>query len=86
MITEGYVRTIFKGLENGDGASFFEHVADDVDWTVMGADGADCARPPARRDLAGGAQFHRASRYLRLCVRRLKLRPASKGRGLEFGL
>ena len=37
MITEGYVRTIFKGLENGDGASFFEHVADDVDCTVMGA-------------------------------------------------
>jgi uncharacterized protein len=36
MITEDYVRSIFKGLENGDGASFFEHVADDVDWTVMG--------------------------------------------------
>ena len=35
MITEDYVRSIFKGLENGDGASFFEHVADDVDWTVM---------------------------------------------------
>jgi ketosteroid isomerase-like protein len=32
MITEDYVRSIFKGLENGDGASFFEHVADDVDW------------------------------------------------------
>ena len=30
------VREIFKGLENGDGASFFKHVADDVDWTVMG--------------------------------------------------
>jgi len=36
MITEDYVRTIFKGLENGDGASFFKHVADNVDWTVMG--------------------------------------------------
>ena len=35
MITEGYVRSIFKGLENGDGASFFEHV-DDVDCTMMG--------------------------------------------------
>jgi uncharacterized protein len=23
-------------LENGGGAPFFEHVADDVDWTVMG--------------------------------------------------
>ena len=30
------VREIFKGLETGDGAAFFEHVADDVDWTVMG--------------------------------------------------
>lgn len=30
------VRNIFKGLENGDGAAFFAHVADDVDWTVMG--------------------------------------------------
>jgi len=37
MITEDYVRSIFKGLENGDGASFFEHVADNVDWTVMGS-------------------------------------------------
>jgi uncharacterized protein len=30
------VSNIFKGLENGDGAAFFEHVADAVDWTVMG--------------------------------------------------
>ena len=30
------VREIFKGLENGDGAAFFEQVADDVDWIVMG--------------------------------------------------
>jgi uncharacterized protein len=30
------VRNIFKGLEKGDGAAFFEHVAEDVDWTVMG--------------------------------------------------
>jgi ketosteroid isomerase-like protein len=34
-ITLEYVREIFRGLENGDGASFFKHVADDVDWTVM---------------------------------------------------
>ena len=32
MITEDYVRKIFKGLEQGDGASFFEHVDDKVDW------------------------------------------------------
>ena len=27
---------IFKGLEEGDGASFFEHVDDKVDWIVEG--------------------------------------------------
>src|ERR1700740_2110633 len=36
MITEDNVRRIFKGLEEGDGASFFEHVADKVDWIVEG--------------------------------------------------
>jgi ketosteroid isomerase-like protein len=35
-VTSDRVREIFKGLETGDGAAFFEHVADDVDWTVMG--------------------------------------------------
>src|ERR1700683_5569017 len=35
-ITSERVRDIFRGLENGDGAAFFEQVADDVDWTVMG--------------------------------------------------
>jgi hypothetical protein len=34
--TPDFVRNVFKGLENGDGAAFFEHVADDVDWIVMG--------------------------------------------------
>jgi uncharacterized protein len=36
-VDPGFVRQIFTGLENGDGAGFFAHVADDVDWTVMGA-------------------------------------------------
>jgi uncharacterized protein len=36
MITEDYVRKIFSGLEQGDGASFFEHVDDKVDWIVEG--------------------------------------------------
>jgi ketosteroid isomerase-like protein len=31
-----FVRKIFSGLEHGDGAAFFEHVADEVDWIVMG--------------------------------------------------
>src|SRR5262245_44274220 len=36
MTTEDYVRKIFKGLEQGNGASFFEHVDDKVDWIVEG--------------------------------------------------
>ena len=35
-ITSDWLREIFKGLATGDGAAFFERVADDVDWTVMG--------------------------------------------------
>jgi uncharacterized protein len=35
-ITPDSVRNIFKGLESGDGAAFFEHVADNVDWIVEG--------------------------------------------------
>src|ERR1700726_3799630 len=36
MITEAYVRELFKDLEQGDGASFFEHVDEKVDWIVEG--------------------------------------------------
>ena len=35
-MTPERIRRIFKALETGDGAAFFAHVADDVDWTVMG--------------------------------------------------
>jgi uncharacterized protein len=35
-MTPDHIRQIFKGLETGDGAAFLDHVADDVDWTVMG--------------------------------------------------
>src|SRR5271155_1915021 len=35
-ITSDRVRESFRGLEKGDGAAFFQQVADDVDWTVMG--------------------------------------------------
>lgn len=31
-----HVAALFSHLEQGDGAGFFAHVADDVDWTVMG--------------------------------------------------
>ncbi|MEM1130566.1 MAG: nuclear transport factor 2 family protein [Pseudomonadota bacterium] len=30
------IREIFGHLASGDGAGFFAHVAEDVDWTVMG--------------------------------------------------
>ena len=35
-ISAELVRNIFEGLERGDGAAFFQHVAEDVDWIVMG--------------------------------------------------
>jgi ketosteroid isomerase-like protein len=35
-VSEGEVRALFAHLEHGDGAAFFAHVADDVDWTVQG--------------------------------------------------
>jgi len=35
-LSTAYVREIFKNLESGDGKEFFDHVADDVDWTVEG--------------------------------------------------
>ena len=31
-----YVRSLFANLEHGKSDAFFEHVADDVNWTVMG--------------------------------------------------
>ena len=35
-IDEQYVRKIFKALESGSGADFFEHVDNKVDWIVEG--------------------------------------------------
>ena len=35
-ITAEYVNEIFKGLQEGDGAAFFNHVDDQVDWIVEG--------------------------------------------------
>jgi ketosteroid isomerase-like protein len=35
-ITNEAVRRIFAHLESGAGEQFFQHVADDVDWTVEG--------------------------------------------------
>jgi ketosteroid isomerase-like protein len=35
-IQASYVKSLFANLENGKSSAFFEHVADDVNWTVMG--------------------------------------------------
>jgi uncharacterized protein len=35
-INEAYVRDLFRHLEHGDGAAFFDRVDDKVDWTVEG--------------------------------------------------
>ena len=64
-----FVRKIFAGLEHGDGAAFFSHVADDVDWTVMGthplaghykskADFTAATFAKLGKVLPGGAQLH----------------------------
>ena len=68
-ITSDRVRNIFRGLENGDGAAFFEQVADDVDWTVMGTHPLAGHYPSKQAFIAGtfaklgqvlpqGAQLH----------------------------
>ena len=36
LLTEEAVRGLFHHLETDDADLFFEHVADDVSWTVMG--------------------------------------------------
>lgn len=35
-VAEDEVRKLFSKLESGDGKGFFNHVADNVDWTVQG--------------------------------------------------
>ncbi len=35
-LTIAEVRAVFAEFETGDGLGFFKHVADDVDWTVLG--------------------------------------------------
>jgi ketosteroid isomerase-like protein len=64
-----FVRRIFAGLEHGDGAAFFDHVAGDVDWTVMGthplaghykskAEFTAATFAKLGKVLPGGAQLH----------------------------
>src|SRR5215212_4057770 len=35
-VQASYVKSLFDNLEDGESSAFFEHVADDVNWTVMG--------------------------------------------------
>jgi uncharacterized protein len=35
-VQASYVKSLFTNLEDGESSAFFEHVADDVNWTVMG--------------------------------------------------
>src|ERR671921_2809354 len=35
-VQASYVKSLFANLENGKSGAFFEHVPDDVKWTVMG--------------------------------------------------
>ncbi len=35
-VQASYVRSLFANLENGRQDAFFDHVAEDVSWTVMG--------------------------------------------------
>jgi uncharacterized protein len=35
-VQASYVKSLFANLEYGKSGAFFEHVADDVSWTVMG--------------------------------------------------
>jgi ketosteroid isomerase-like protein len=35
-VQASYVKSLFANLENGRNEVFFEHVADDVNWTVVG--------------------------------------------------
>jgi ketosteroid isomerase-like protein len=35
-VRASYVRSLFANLEHGKSDAFFEYVADDVNWTVMG--------------------------------------------------
>jgi ketosteroid isomerase-like protein len=68
-VESDFVRRIFAGLEHGDGGAFFSHVADDVDWTVMGthplaghykskADFTAATFAKLGKVLPGGAQLH----------------------------
>jgi uncharacterized protein len=63
------IQEIFRHLESGDGKGFFEHVADNVDWTVEGthplaghyhskADFLAHTFEKLARVLPGGAQLH----------------------------
>jgi ketosteroid isomerase-like protein len=57
-ITENHVRSLFESLEHGDSEKFFQHVAANVQWTVMGT-----------HPLAG--TYHDRDTFVRKTFRRL---------------
>jgi ketosteroid isomerase-like protein len=62
-VTEVEVRAVFKKLESGNGDAFFEHVAEDVDWTVEGTHPV-AGRFRSKQELRANA-FDKVSRMMR---------------------
>ena len=62
-ITPDRVREIFRGLETGDAAAFFEHVADDVEHPPLGERSFQTARSVARSTIAGSEVNHEHCNY-----------------------
>jgi|SRR5262245_46840090 len=57
-VSEDDVRQVFRGLENGNRAKFFDHVADYVDWIVEGAHSL-AAHYRSKDDLLAGSFANR---------------------------
>lgn len=66
-MTPEQVRRILAPLESGNGPAFFAHVADDVDWTVMGTHPA-AAHYRSKQELLKGA-FQRIQAALKDAIR-----------------
>ncbi|WP_432798809.1 nuclear transport factor 2 family protein [Poriferisphaera sp. WC338] len=69
LLTKEYVHDIFHRLEHSDTDAFFQHIHENVEWTVMGAhtfagtyQGRDSFRNgnyvPLNKDLRDGAIIH----------------------------
>jgi uncharacterized protein len=61
-LTKDQVKQLFAPLEQGDAEGFFKHVADQVDWTVMGTH--PLAGRYASKEAFLNATFRRLSRVM----------------------